>query len=363
MTEGKEVHTMANETTEGTALVQYKGTPVTIAADDVRRFLCPLATVKEIALFLKTCQSLQLNPFANEIYLIKYGVDDKAAIVIAIESYLKAAELNDNYDGHQAGVILKDSTGKLEEREGAFVREEEADKVVGGWARVFRKDRAKPYYIGVHKRECVRFRKDGTPTEFWQEAKQPWMLRKVALSRALVEAFPSLLAGLNPSAEYEELPPEVVSQLPKPRGESEEGQEPQAFTKNSKPDWSLFWAKLSERGITDVEAHSRLNVASIKADLIEKQGKTLEEVFDMLIATRGEPPQEKAPPIDTTTVEKANKVKKEDVTTLNALTRICHDIWNLQPTDVWKELGYKSMAEVTESPWDCFLKVKATRGG
>ncbi|GAI56755.1 unnamed protein product, partial [marine sediment metagenome] len=78
-----------------TAIVQFKGAPITITFDDITKFICPLANPKEVAVFLRTCQSLQLNPFANEIYLIKYSLSDKAAQVIAIDSYLKAAEAND----------------------------------------------------------------------------------------------------------------------------------------------------------------------------------------------------------------------------------------------------------------------------
>ncbi len=265
------------------AIVQYKGIPITITFDDINKYICPLATPKEVAIFLKTCQSLQLNPFASEIYLIKYSPTDKAAQVIAIDSYLKAAEVNDNYDGHEAGVILKESAGKLEERQGAFLLDEERDKLVGGWARVYRKDRARPFYISVHKNECIRFRKDGTLTEFWQEKKQPWMLRKVALSRALVEAFPSLFAGLTANVEYEEFPEEVVAKLPKPKGEMVEGQEPQAFYKNGKSDWSLFWTRVKkELELTPDEIHAHFGVPSL-TELLEG-GKTLDEIWTELVA-------------------------------------------------------------------------------
>ena len=73
------------------AVVQWKGEPVTITFQDVKGLICPLATDQEVAIFLKTCQSLQLNPFANECFLIKYDEREKAAFVIAIDSYLKAA--------------------------------------------------------------------------------------------------------------------------------------------------------------------------------------------------------------------------------------------------------------------------------
>jgi len=86
-------------TTEQKAVVKYKGEQITVSFHDVKTLICPYATDQETAVFLKTCSSLSLNPFANEIYLIKYSENDKAATVIAIESYLKSAESNDNFNG------------------------------------------------------------------------------------------------------------------------------------------------------------------------------------------------------------------------------------------------------------------------
>jgi len=100
------------------ALVETQGEKITITADDVRRYLCPKASNQEVAIFLRTCQSMQLNPFSREVYLVKYDERQPAATVVAIDAYLRAGESNDKYDGHEAGIILKDTTGKLEYREG-----------------------------------------------------------------------------------------------------------------------------------------------------------------------------------------------------------------------------------------------------
>jgi phage recombination protein Bet len=271
---------------EQKAVVEYKGEKVAITFQDVKRLICPTATDQEVAIFLKTCQSLQLNPFAGEIYLIKYTERDRAATVIAIDSYLKAAEANPQYDGHEAGIILRDSAGKLELREGAFLLDEERERLVGGWAKVYRKDRKKPVYVAVHKAECVRYRKDGQPTEFWTKERQPSMLRKVALKRALVEAFPSLFAGALSTAEVEEVPEEVFERLPKPKGEMREGELPEGFkTANGKDDWSKFWARVkNELGLTPQEAHRLLEVDSIKDELVTGRGMTLAEVWRALVA-------------------------------------------------------------------------------
>lgn len=255
------------------AVVQWKGEPITITFQDVKGLICPLATDQETVMFLKTCQSLQLNPFANEIYLIKYDTRDKAATVIAIESYLKAAEANKEYDGCEAGIILRDSGGKLEHREGAFILDEERDKLVGGWAKAYRNDRSRPTYVAVNKTECIKYTRDGKPTKFWSVPNQPWMLRKTALKRGLVEAFASLFAGtlstadVAADAEYRFLEDEL----------------PPAFENNGQPDWRKFWARAQdELGLTEDKAHELLGVESVK-ELLDK-GWNMEGIWTELVS-------------------------------------------------------------------------------
>jgi len=269
---------------EEKAIVEYKGEKITITFSDVKKLICPLATDQEVAVFLKTCQSLNLNPFADEIFLIKYSERDRAATVIAIDSYLKAGEANPQCDGHQAGIILKDSTGKLEYREGAFLLDEERQKLVGGWARVYRKDRGHAFYVAVNKKECIRYRRDGSLTEFWTEEKQPSMLRKVALKRALVEAFPSLFSGVISNVDYETLPPEVKEALSEPKGETLEGELPPAYTKNGEPDWKKWWARQKEKGLSPDDVHAILGIRSLKEDWLGT-GRTLEEAEEIIACT------------------------------------------------------------------------------
>lgn len=250
-----------------TAIIQYKGESVTISFTDVKEYICPLATRQEVVIFLKTCQSLSLSPWANEIYLIKYSEREKAATVIAIDSYLKAGEANKNYDGHEAGVVLKDSSGKLEFREGSLILDDEYDKLVGGFAKVYRKDRGRPFYMSVNKAECIKYTRDGHPTQFWAKDKQPSMLRKTALKRAMTEAFPSLFAGILSTTE--------ITPEPEYHGLSE-GEFPLGYERNGKAYWPKWWARQSEKGLSEDDVHNILGVASLKDDWIGK-GKTLEE--------------------------------------------------------------------------------------
>ena len=58
----------------------------------------------------------------------------------------------------------------------------------------------------------------------------------------------------------------------------------------------------------------------------------------------------------------ADEVTEDDMPDLNALAKICFHFFNMQPAEVWKELGYKSMLEIAESPWECWLKIKEVKG-
>jgi phage recombination protein Bet len=360
--------------TQEKAVVQWKGEQITVSFRDVKTLICPLASDQETAVFLKTCQSLSLNPFAGEIYLIKYSDDDKAATVISIDSYLKAAEVNENYSGCEAGIILRDSGGKLEFREGAFLLEDEKSKLAGGWARVYRKDRDRPTYIAVNKTECIRLTRHGKPTRFWTEEKQPSMLRKVALKRALVEAFPSLFAGTLATAE---VAPDTEEGYEVPEGEI-----PPAMEKEGKPDWRKFWARVkSELGLTTEQARELLHVESVKKDLID-QGVSMERIWDSLVnALQGQKEAARAEQVvdaETGEVNSRNedlfgeedagaavpakpKRDPETIKTINDLLKACNQDFHLQPKDVYKELGYKSQSDIHESPAECYIAIAAQR--
>ena len=322
-------------------------TEVQITLDDVRQYLCPNASPQEIILFLKTCQSEGLDPWAKEIYLIKYDAKSPASMVISADVYLKTAETNDNYNGHEAGIILKDTAGKLEFRIGSFILLEEENKLVGGWAKVYRKDRAKSFYAAVPIPEYRKYTRDGKPSRFWNEMPAS-MIRKVALSHALKEAFPNRYSGIYTTAEFEPVP---------------EGELPPAYKKNGgEDDWNKFWAKQAERGIDGIKAHALLHVGSIKADLLDK-GKTLEEVDEMI--TRAlEEGEKKTEAKETLRADKSlDEITEGDIPSLNDVFRLCFKYWNIQPLEALKELGYKSMMDVIESPWECWLKIKAVMTG
>lgn len=160
-------------------------------------------TLPEFKLFTELCKVRKLNPFLREAYLIKYSEKQPASIVVGKDAIYKRAVLNPNFDGIESGVIVLDSNGDVIERKGAFKLSD--DILVGGWARVYRKDWEHPIYASVTFDECVQKKSDGTINSNW--TKQPTtMIEKVAKVRALREAFVEDLSGMYEAEEMEEAP-------------------------------------------------------------------------------------------------------------------------------------------------------------
>ena len=169
-------------------------------------------TDAEVFMFLKLCQHQRLNPFLREAYLIKYSDKEPATIVVGKETFTKRAARCELCAGWQAGVIVKKKDGTLEYRTGTLVLPDE--ELVGGWAKVYRKDWKEPLEVSVSMQEYVRKKKDGTLMRNWAEMPAT-MIRKVALTQALREAFPEQFTGMYSAEEMPvdstQLPTEPVS--------------------------------------------------------------------------------------------------------------------------------------------------------
>lgn len=165
-------------------------------------------TNQEFKLFTELCKVRKLNPFLREAYLIKYNAGTPAQLVVGKDAILKRAVLNPNYDGMECGIIVQKEDGTIEERQGTFRLGNE--QLVGGWARVFRKDWSHPTYSSVSFNEVAQRKNDGQLNSNWS-TKSATMLEKVAKVRALRETFVEDLAGMY---EAEEMQQEIPQQEP-----------------------------------------------------------------------------------------------------------------------------------------------------
>lgn len=174
----------------------------------------PNVTDSEAVMFLNLCRYQHLNPFLREAYLIKYG-NAPATMVVGKDTFVKRARANKDFDGFEAGILVQDEDGNLVERHGSFRLP--TDKLLGGWARVYIKGLSTPYYAAVEWGEYCGRDRNGNLNSMWA-SKGATMIRKVALSQALREAFPDDLGGLYEPEEIntiqEELP-ETPIEMPK----------------------------------------------------------------------------------------------------------------------------------------------------
>lgn len=173
------------------------GKKVDLSPEIVRNYLVSgdkeRVTMEEVVMFINLCKFNGLNPWLKEAYCIKYG-NEPATIVTAKEALQKRAERHPAYDGQQSGVITVNADGDLTYRTGSFFIGT-YETIVGGWAEVWRKDRAHSYRVEVSFDEYAGRKKDGTLNSQW--AKKPaTMIKKVALAQALREAFPTDMGAM-----------------------------------------------------------------------------------------------------------------------------------------------------------------------
>ena len=159
---------------------------------DVKRYFDPqnLLTEKQVGHALSLIKGRNLNPLANEVYIVAYKKKTggtEFSLIVSKEAFLKRAAQCKDYEGFEAGVVAVDSDGVMHERKGAILLP--GDTLIGGWARVYRKNFKVPVEIFVSREEYDK--KQST----WN-AMPATMIRKTALVNALREAFPEDLGNM-----------------------------------------------------------------------------------------------------------------------------------------------------------------------
>lgn len=175
-------------------IVTYEvaGQEVKLSYSIVRKYLTKGnadVTDQELVQFISVCKFNKLNPFLNEAYLIKFKSargDGNAQMIVSKEAFFKRAEASEQYDGIEAGIIVLRGDNVVE-LEGCF--RQAKDVLLGGWAKVYRKDRRIPTVSKVNLSEYDK------GTSIWNE-KKATMICKIAKVQALREAFPSQLGAM-----------------------------------------------------------------------------------------------------------------------------------------------------------------------
>lgn len=199
---------------ELTVVYEADGEKITLTPSIVQNYIVGTdakITLPEFKFFTSLCKARGLNPFLKEAYCIKYG-KNPAQIVVGKDAVLKRAIKNPNYDGMESGVIVQvKETGEITERKGTFYLRD-IENLVGGWAKVFRKDWQHPTYCSVSFDEVAQKKSDGSLNANWS-GKGATMVEKVAKVRALRETFVEELGGMYEAEEMGvDLPNETAPQ-------------------------------------------------------------------------------------------------------------------------------------------------------
>lgn len=209
---------MSNENNQGRQELMVKfdidGNEIKLTPSIVQEYIVGTdakITNQEFKLFTELCKVRKLNPFLREAYLIKYKQGTPAQLVVGKDAILKRAVLNFNYDGMESGIIVQKEDGTVEERQGTFRLGNE--QLVGGWARVYRKDWSHPTYTSVSFNEVAQKTGQGQLNSNWS-SKGATMVEKVAKVRALRETFVEDLGGMYEAEEVQgEIPQQDVIEV------------------------------------------------------------------------------------------------------------------------------------------------------
>ena len=119
-------------------------------------------TDNEFLLLMQLAKTYQLDPFAKQIWAVKYG-NNPAAIFCGRDGFLAIAHRSGKFDGMESGT------------------RKDGDDLIG-WCRVYRKDMSRPFEVEVSLSEY------STGKNLWL-TKPKTMIVKVAESHALRRAF------------------------------------------------------------------------------------------------------------------------------------------------------------------------------
>ena len=171
------------------------GAEVELSVEEMKRTICPKASDKEAMSFLQLCRHMGLNPWVNDAYLIKYGDDRPATMVVGKDAFTKRADNHPQFAGIESGVIVQ-AGDKVENRKGTLVLPSET--IVGGWARVARNDRK------LDMETSVTFTEFKKATGVWNQM-PAIMIEKCAIVKGLRSAFPQTFSGMYDAAEMRDI--------------------------------------------------------------------------------------------------------------------------------------------------------------
>lgn len=138
--------------------------------------------------FMLMCSARRLNPFEGDAFLIGYDSQSgpSFSLITAHQAFLKRAELHPEFDGMESGTIVMRKDEVLDLLGDWHMQ---GDRILGGWATVYFKNRKYP----MKKR--LRLERFNKRYGIWNDD-PAGMIVKCAEADALRSAFPTMLGGL-----------------------------------------------------------------------------------------------------------------------------------------------------------------------
>lgn len=171
-------------------IIKYKdlsNRDVEFTLDLLKRVLPELKKINndEVYNFALRCKAMGVNPLID-VHNAKFGDAEQIIPIVKKDFYIKNANSSKDYAGFNAGVVVVSAKDEIIEREGTIVIS--GEELVGGWARLFTKERGE-YYVSVSIEEYIGKTRAGAINSMWS-SKPATMIRKVAISQVHREAFP-----------------------------------------------------------------------------------------------------------------------------------------------------------------------------
>lgn len=169
----------------------------------IKRTYCKGASNDELALFINTCQRLNLSPEARQIFAVKrYDSQLRREVMslqISIDGLRLVAERTGKYAG-QLGPYWTDGTTQQNPKTGAqefvwFDAWISDEYPVASKVGVVRKGFIEPVWGVARWKSYVQTKRDGTPNSMWNKMPDI-MLAKCCEALALRKAFPHDLSGM-----------------------------------------------------------------------------------------------------------------------------------------------------------------------
>jgi len=193
--------------TEEKGVIKYKAKDsqeVSLSLGVIKKYLVQgkpeFVTNQEAMYFMGICKSRGLNPFNKDCYLMKYGANDNAAIIVSIDYFRKRAKAQPDCQGWTKGVIVE-RKGEVIYSKGLVL---EGDKLLGGWFSAQPKDWREPLLLEVNLSGYIKKTRDGKITKFWSKENQPSQIAKVAESQGLRTVWPDEFQQLYTSEEIQQ---------------------------------------------------------------------------------------------------------------------------------------------------------------